>query len=510
MDQRLNLGNEVRELKLGSTFNTPKPRTSFHTLKYDFKPASVDLSKTATLDVSSNNQVTVTMPHLNSSGVPKTVFKGNQRNYTKECVLIIDKVTGEITLEKLHHNIQVKKTRSETNNKSAAIKQQPAPLVTATAVVAAAAAAPPNIVAASGGASGSSGAAGSSSTSSSSSSSIVVGGSGGNSSTGIGSITNTSNANRQYLENSTKRVSTKTRVSTGIRKSALGTFVQRHSPIQGSPSYPHHRSPQQAPAWNANNGQSTLPSIPIIGMDEDFTPTAAPTMLSTNTATTAPSIAAKSMNTAANSLPSLNTEQSHQFNSYHLSKPTTKSSTKLTAPPPPLPPSVASMSQSSSSNLATGSQHSSSSMHNLVSNSFQNSPYDKMRPRQSTNNNNSTSNSGSRGASSGHHHHHHHHAPLNDDSNEIGVLSTSDSSDSSDSDSNSNSNSNSNSSSDSDSNSDDENDVTNHHHHNHNHANNAILKPNPIPVSNGSGSLPALLLDEDLRLSSNSSDSDDD
>lgn len=30
----------------------------------DFKPASVDLSKVATLDVSSNNQVTVTVPHL--------------------------------------------------------------------------------------------------------------------------------------------------------------------------------------------------------------------------------------------------------------------------------------------------------------------------------------------------------------------------------------------------------------------------------------------------------------
>ena len=47
-----------------------------------------------------------------TSSVPKTVFKGNQRNYTKECILIIDKVTGEVTLEKLHSNIQVKKTRS--------------------------------------------------------------------------------------------------------------------------------------------------------------------------------------------------------------------------------------------------------------------------------------------------------------------------------------------------------------------------------------------------------------
>lgn len=109
MDQRLNLGTEVRELKLGSTFSTSNPRTSFHTLKCkysfsgrrakllvaivavaasvvriqpsihacshityrsplffadDFKPASVDISKAATLDVSSNNQVTVTMPHL--------------------------------------------------------------------------------------------------------------------------------------------------------------------------------------------------------------------------------------------------------------------------------------------------------------------------------------------------------------------------------------------------------------------------------------------------------------
>lgn len=36
----------------------------FSNLPDDFKPASVDLSKTATLDVSSNNQVTVTMPHL--------------------------------------------------------------------------------------------------------------------------------------------------------------------------------------------------------------------------------------------------------------------------------------------------------------------------------------------------------------------------------------------------------------------------------------------------------------
>lgn len=257
MAQRLNFGNEVRELKLGSTFNSPKPRTSFHTLKYDFKPASIDLSKSATLDVSSNNQVTVTMPHLDSSGVPKAVFKGNQRNYTKECVLIIDKVTGEITLEKLHHNIQVKKTRTETKNRPITnfVPQQKEMSQSIS-------------MPSTNSASGANSAAGAGSSSSSCGLSGLSG-------TNVGPIhgihnTNLSATNRQgYPENNTQRVSNKTRVSTGVRKSTP-TLIQRHSPIQGSPSYPLHKSPQQAPAWNANNGQSTLPSIPIIGMDDDF------------------------------------------------------------------------------------------------------------------------------------------------------------------------------------------------------------------------------------------------
>lgn len=77
----------------------------------DFKPASVDVSKVAMVDVGANNTMTVTVPHLDGAGIPHTVFKGSQRPYSKECVLIIDRVTGEITLEKLTANIQVKKTR---------------------------------------------------------------------------------------------------------------------------------------------------------------------------------------------------------------------------------------------------------------------------------------------------------------------------------------------------------------------------------------------------------------
>ncbi|XP_003699975.1 ELL-associated factor [Megachile rotundata] len=117
MAERLGLGPEIRELKLGPTF-TNNRSTAFHTLKYDFKPASVDVSKVARVDVGANNTMTVTVPHLDGAGIPHTVFRGSQRPYHKECVLIIDRVTGEITLEKLTANIQVKKTRTEPKSQS--------------------------------------------------------------------------------------------------------------------------------------------------------------------------------------------------------------------------------------------------------------------------------------------------------------------------------------------------------------------------------------------------------
>lgn len=85
-------GQEIRELKLGASFTNPNARASYHTLKCkfhmfflllrpirhkklphfnflllisdDFKPASVDAHKEATLETGSNSQVTVTVPHL--------------------------------------------------------------------------------------------------------------------------------------------------------------------------------------------------------------------------------------------------------------------------------------------------------------------------------------------------------------------------------------------------------------------------------------------------------------
>ncbi|KAL1464689.1 hypothetical protein WDU94_004313 [Cyamophila willieti] len=114
MADKLGLNPDIRELKLGSSFTNASKGSSFHTLRYDFKPASMDPNEVAKLDVGASNQVTVTVPH----GSRETVFKGSHKPYQKECVLIIDNVTGEITLEKLSNNVQLKKTRTAPTSKA--------------------------------------------------------------------------------------------------------------------------------------------------------------------------------------------------------------------------------------------------------------------------------------------------------------------------------------------------------------------------------------------------------
>lgn len=84
----------------------------------DFKPASVDVNKPGKLEVGSSMQVTVTVPHLDGSGVPSTIYKGPGRDYSKkDCLLIIDRETNKITLERLRSNIVLKKTRPDLPNK---------------------------------------------------------------------------------------------------------------------------------------------------------------------------------------------------------------------------------------------------------------------------------------------------------------------------------------------------------------------------------------------------------
>lgn len=137
MAEKLGVGTDVRELKIGQSFSNQRkadsrssrsgsssrsgalssPRndkgkdSSYHTIRYDFKPASSNTSSAGHLEVDEHNGVAVKIPH---EGGGETNFSGHQKEANvKDCLLIIDHATGEITLEKLSSQILVKKTRAE-------------------------------------------------------------------------------------------------------------------------------------------------------------------------------------------------------------------------------------------------------------------------------------------------------------------------------------------------------------------------------------------------------------
>jgi len=101
-------------LRVGDSFLS-KTAPSYHTLRYDFKPASVGDCKETYVEVAENQEVTVTVPKLDETGEVRdaTMFKGPRKQYQKECLLIYNHETGEFVLEQLTHNIQLKKTRGE-------------------------------------------------------------------------------------------------------------------------------------------------------------------------------------------------------------------------------------------------------------------------------------------------------------------------------------------------------------------------------------------------------------
>ncbi|KAG7220317.1 hypothetical protein INR49_010151 [Caranx melampygus] len=105
-----NFDNQEHVLKLGETFEKHS-KSAYHTVRYDFKPASIDTTCEGELEVGKGEQVTITLPNLEGSSAPVTVFKGSKRPYMKECILIVNHDTGEYRLEKLNSNIAVKKTR---------------------------------------------------------------------------------------------------------------------------------------------------------------------------------------------------------------------------------------------------------------------------------------------------------------------------------------------------------------------------------------------------------------
>jgi len=107
-------GQGPHKLKLGKSFEPKKGSGApvYNSIRYDFKPTSIDQEGLGTLEVKDGRSVAVSLPH--SDGVGQTTYKGNTEPAPpKDCVLIIDHETGELTLERVTNNIRVKKTRPE-------------------------------------------------------------------------------------------------------------------------------------------------------------------------------------------------------------------------------------------------------------------------------------------------------------------------------------------------------------------------------------------------------------
>ncbi|KAK0467715.1 RNA polymerase II transcription elongation factor-domain-containing protein [Desarmillaria tabescens] len=80
------------------------PDRDFYSLRYNFKPSSVDTTKSGTLEVRKNqgDSATVTVEHPSTQSGEVHRFNGNE-NAAKDyaCVLIFDEQTGRFSLEKL-------------------------------------------------------------------------------------------------------------------------------------------------------------------------------------------------------------------------------------------------------------------------------------------------------------------------------------------------------------------------------------------------------------------------
>ena len=74
--------------------------------RYDFTPLSVDENRMGKLEVEERSGVSVTLPHTN--GVDATKYTGPAKEANaRDCILIIDHETGELTLERLSNQVNL-------------------------------------------------------------------------------------------------------------------------------------------------------------------------------------------------------------------------------------------------------------------------------------------------------------------------------------------------------------------------------------------------------------------
>ncbi|KQK04491.1 ell-associated factor Eaf isoform X2 [Brachypodium distachyon] len=96
--------NRWYDLRLGSSCRDPSSTAKFCTLRYEFKPASIDKNQAGSMHKTKDNRVTVEF-HNNQPGKPKVAFEGSQEEYKdNDGVLFFDGET--FRLERLHRAVK--------------------------------------------------------------------------------------------------------------------------------------------------------------------------------------------------------------------------------------------------------------------------------------------------------------------------------------------------------------------------------------------------------------------
>lgn len=90
-------------LTLGSTLRDPSPSSRFYNLRYEFKPASIDRTRPASLLKSADNKVTV--EYCNNQGGKPISFQGNMED-CKELDAVIFFDGKSFRLERLHRSVK--------------------------------------------------------------------------------------------------------------------------------------------------------------------------------------------------------------------------------------------------------------------------------------------------------------------------------------------------------------------------------------------------------------------
>lgn len=98
------------DVKLGQSFTNPS-QNGFITMRCDFLPASVDRDQPGQIKITNDKDVDVRLPNMPSADHQSTLFKGTLRPAPKECVLIFNRATGEMTLERISKSAQMKNIR---------------------------------------------------------------------------------------------------------------------------------------------------------------------------------------------------------------------------------------------------------------------------------------------------------------------------------------------------------------------------------------------------------------